>query len=90
MLCQDLQEHCGTDKATFDLINILRYSDQVHDRKDEETISLLNQLNLEKENKETKVNKVPNKTNKKNKVNKAPSHKNTKLPSSAPKKEDEQ
>ena len=23
VLCQDLQEHCGTDKATFDLINMI-------------------------------------------------------------------
>ena len=69
---------------------MLRFSDQIHDGKDEETISLVNQLNVETKDKETKVNKVPNKTNKKNKVNKAPSHKNTKLPSSAQKKEDKQ
>ena len=93
MLCQDLQEHCGTDRATFDLINMLKFSDQIHDGKDEETISLVNQLNSNTQDNETDVsrlNKVPSKTNKKKKVNKVTNHTNLNSPSSDPKKENEE
>ena len=27
VLCQDLQDHCGSDKATFDPINMIKFSD---------------------------------------------------------------
>ena len=63
VLCQDLQEHCGTDKATFDLINMIKFSDQVHEGNDEETMSLVNQLNNETIAEEKKVNQATAKTN---------------------------
>ena len=72
---------------------MLRFSDQIHDRKDEETISLVNQLNSNTKDNETGVSqldKVPSKTNKKKKVNKVPNHKNSNSPSSGSKKEDEE
>ena len=47
ILCQDLQEHCGTDEATFHLINMMKFSDDVHEGKDEETINLVTKLNHE-------------------------------------------
>ena len=47
ILCQDLQEHCGTDEATFNLINMMKFSDDVHGGKDEDTINLVTKLNHE-------------------------------------------
>ena len=104
VLCQDLQEHCGTDRATFDLINMLKFSDQIHDGKDEETISLVNQLKSKDNENEVsqnnkvpdnntdvnQLNKVPSKTNKKKKVNKVANHTNLNSSSSDPKKENEE
>ena len=46
-LCQDLQEHCGTDEATFHLNNMMKFSDDVHEGKDEDTINLVTKLNHE-------------------------------------------
>merc|ERR1712240_477313 len=79
VLCQDLQEHCGTDRATFDLINMLKFSDQIHDGKDEETISLVNQLkSKDHENEVSQNNKVPDNNTDVNQLNKVSSKKKKK------------
>ena len=72
-------------KLLLILLICLDFFAQVHDGNDEETISLVNQLNVETINKENKVNKAPSNTN-----TKVPSNTNTKLPSFSQKKEDKQ
>ena len=83
---------------------MLKFSDQIHDGKDEETISLVNQLNSkDNENDVSQINKVPDndtdvnqlnkvpsKTNKKKKVNKVANNTNLNSSSSDPKKENEE
>ena len=44
VICQYLQEFVGEDKATYNLINMLQFSDQVHKGEDEDTLNLVARL----------------------------------------------
>ena len=54
---EDLQATLGTDKATIELINMIRFNDRVHEGKDEATIHLVSKLEAETNAEETQYNK---------------------------------